>query len=578
MRLNFLNVKMRVGLNEQTLLQLKSNDPNLNTLSVSFSRSNNTFDAGSVDWEKEGDCIGENTHLTALRIEGRGRNLFAPGLLEEEHARENAKAFYRSVSCNRSIKHLVLDKSPIDIGDMFTILSPFFQHNRNLRKLEVMNSALDRRGLIALVAALSSCNKNSLREIEFICCRGMDDESAKKLIDAVAKYSNLRHLYFHFGIDNSKKLCIALGNLFQNPSSRLAGINLCHNKIDDEGAIALANGLANNDILKWLGLYGNEITAIGCRALSRALTKRNIHLEMLHVGHNNIDDEGLNALGSVIVNNPKLTDLDLSSNYEITTVGWRTLFNQLQNSNSSLETLNLWFSDIQDEVVATMVGALASIASLKSLDLTDERCITTQGWVSIPSLLQQPNCSLEKLCLSDNGDNINDEVAIAFAYALVNNKSLNTLQLGDNCSDNDAMTTLGWSALSNVLCNKSSIESIYNSNHTVEKVIWKDVEKYLPSDLVSHLRLNRNEDKAEVARQKILRYHFANGVSNVEDFVGMQIKVLPRAISWIGRDVDGLSLLYNLLQSMPTLLDFDSKANAIRGKRKRGGDFTNQHT
>ena len=76
----------------------------------------------------------------------------------------------------------------------------------------------------------------------------------------------------------------------------------------------------------------------------------------------------------------------------------------------------------------------------------------------------------------------------------------------------------------------------------------------LPSDLISHLRLNQNDDKAEVARQKILKYHFHNGEKNVEEFVGMELKVLPREISWVGRNVDGLALLYNLLQSMPRCL------------------------
>ena len=94
-------------------------------------------------------------------------------------------------------------------------------------------------------------------------------------------------------------------------------------------------------------------------------------------------------------------------------------------------------------------------------------------------------------------------------------------------------------------------------------------EANLPSDLASYLQLNRNYSKAEVARQKILQYHFSNGESNVEEFVGMELEVLPCAMSWIGRENDGLALLYNVLQSMPTMFDFDSDANAVSGKRKR---------
>ena len=71
------------------------------------------------------------------------------------------------------------------------------------------------------------------------------------------------------------------------------------------------------------------------------------------------------------------------------------------------------------------------------------------------------------------------------------------------------------------------------------------------------MRLNQNDNKAEVARQKILQYHFSSGEINIQDFVGMELKVFSRAMLWIGRDVDGLSLFHNLLQSVPTLL-FDS--------------------
>lgn len=92
------------------------------------------FDPCDVDWEREGNCIAENTHLTALTIgmhpELRGQE-FIGGTAE------NIKAFYRGVARNRSIKHLSLDRSPIDIGDVITVLSPFLEHNRNLRHFEV---------------------------------------------------------------------------------------------------------------------------------------------------------------------------------------------------------------------------------------------------------------------------------------------------------------------------------------------------------------------------------------------------------------------------------------------------------
>ena len=234
--------------------------------------------------------------------------------------------------------------------------------------------------------------------------------------------------------------------------------------------------------------------------------------------------EGVAALANVLPNMSMLRSLRLSENRHITTVGWGALFNTLQTHNSALEKLYLTGNNIDDEVVNTMVDAIANMRSLKKLYLSSNQLITPSGWGAISDLLNRPNSRLHTLYLQNNENSINDDVVTSFANSLVSNTSLKELHF----SRNDAVTARGWAALSNVLCNKASLGSIYNSNHTLGMVMWKD---NLPSDLVSCLRLNRNNDKAEVARQKILRYHFSCGESNIQDFVGMELEVLPRAMS-----------------------------------------------
>jgi len=74
-----------------------------------------------------------------------------------------------------------------------------------------------------------------------------------------------------------------------------------------------------------------------------------------------------------------------------------------------------------------------------------------------------------------------------------------------------------------------------------------------PDDLFSYLELNKNDNKFEVARQKIIQQHFLRGDNiNIDEFLDMDVEVLPRAIAWIGRDATGQSLLFKLVQSMPT--------------------------
>ena len=92
-----------------------------------------------------------------------------------------------------------------------------------------------------------------------------------------------------------------------------------------------------------------------------------------------------------------------------------------------------------------------------------------------------------------------------------------------------------------------------------------------PAPLVALLTLNKNDNEAEVVRQKIINYHFFKGEKNMEEFVDMELNVLPHVIAWTGRDNHGFSLLYCIVHSMPSLFDPDSKAAklAAGAKRKR---------
>ena len=118
-----------------------------------------------------------------------------------------------------------------------------------------------------------------------------------------------------------------------------------------------------------------------------------------------------------------------------------------------------------------------------------------------------------------------------------------------------------WRALWRVLCDKSSIERTYTSNHTVRTIqmitrpydegSWAERQE-IP-DVSSLLRLNKNRDKSAVARQMILTHHFRLDSTNIQVFVGMFPSVLPCAIEWICRDRIGLSLMYRVVRRIPSL-------------------------
>ena len=163
-----------------------------------------------------------------------------------------------------------------------------------------------------------------------------------------------------------------------------------------------------------------------------------------------------------------------------------------------------------------------------------------------------------------NCTGINDEAVTNFANTLVGNTCLKTLYL---YHQHLSITTRGWDALANTLCNQNGIVSIYNSNHTLQRVLCTNDDDRLPPDLASLLIMNENDNKSEVARQKIVQYYFINGEENMQEFVDMELELLPHAIAWMGQDDTGHSILYQLVRSMPTLFDPESMKTAATKKK-----------
>jgi hypothetical protein len=77
------------------------------------------------------------------------------------------------------------------------------------------------------------------------------------------------------------------------------------------------------------------------------------------------------------------------------------------------------------------------------------------------------------------------------------------------------------------------------------------------------------EDKAEVARQKILKYHFSGGKKDIQVFARMPENHMPFAIAWIGRNKLGYSVMFDFVSSFPALFDIrHGPAAGRRVKRK----------
>lgn len=148
-----------------------------------------------------------------------------------------------------------------------------------------------------------------------------------------------------------------------------------------------------------------------------------------------------------------------------------------------------------------LVDLLVTMRDFHSFHLRDSDC-TANGLRTFPRLLQ-PSSKVIALDLGMN--DFSDEVINDFANMLANNSALTTLHIGG-----DKITDRSWAALSHALCDESSIKNTYSSNHTLhtlekfDYVRGDDVRAVIPGDLSALLRMNKNQGKSSVRRQKIL--------------------------------------------------------------------------
>jgi len=256
---------------------------------------------------------------------------------------------------------------------------------------------------------------------------------------------------------------------------------------------------------------------------------------------------------------------------------------------SSLQYLNLSGCNVTDEQLLPITYSIRGLPLLESLDL-DENRISNVGCQTISELLYDPNSNLKDMALRSN--NIDNEGATYFAFGLANNTKFKELYLFNNQLDISIED-----AFSEALCDTSSINSTFDSNHTfIELFLENDNEEghreLYGEHLHSLLELNWGTNKRHVAIKKILRYHPNLDMASLFelDLVDGErnLKGLPRVIDWFekakeavtgedeedgGYTVEGrkLSGIYQFVHAMP-LQFVPASHSEVEDKKKRKRD------
>jgi Ran GTPase-activating protein (RanGAP) involved in mRNA processing and transport len=459
------------GRNRALLHRIKNNDPSLTSLSMDY------FDYDGRFIPREGDdlgwlgyFIGRNETLTNLYLR------YLPG------GREQAEKFFIGMQYNKSIKDVEI-WGDYNLNEGFAVMN--FPHVATMtldcdRPLERENAHYFALGLRR--------------------CKSLKKYTGPVIAEIVAGLSALPALEsMYLWVDGELVIrrveCVALRELLAN-ASQLKRLDLSHCGLGDDELEILAEGLASNSSLNdgLLDLSNNNIGDRGVQALASSLASNGMLLE-LHLSNNIIGDKGLEMLAAGLIHNRALRVLSISGNTAITDTGVRAISRILQSrTTSGLEKLRLDRINLGDgggKILADALSINKSLVSLsllcvggmsigneglralsvglsrnstlRELDLSGNTAITAAGLHSLKWYFRSPLCALETLFIKSI--NFGDKGAYALADALARNKSLKRLLFSEG-----GITSKGWKAFLKFLCDTSSPNSLYLSNHTLTEL------------------------------------------------------------------------------------------------------------
>jgi len=359
-----------------------------------------------------------------------------------------------------------------------------------------------------------------------------------------------------FGSVGIRQLSSAIGSCNRS----LTSFSLSSNRMGDGQLVDIIAALGVHPQLEQLDLSYMDVGITECTALSTLLRHTTTNLQRLNLNGNigGIDDECIGILTQPI-SCSKLEELTLSSKRSITIRGWKKLSTLLEMPDCKLEKLSIDHCSIGDEGALVFANALANNNQLQYLNLGSNQLITIKGWKAVSTLLEMPCTNLKSLGVSYN-NNIGDEGALVFANALKNNSTLKTLEM-QGCG----VSAKGWWApFSKLLCDTSSVNSTYLSNHTLEHLSYRGIDVGAQVGIVHSLATNHEmEDKHQVAMVKILQNH---SHFDMEPFFEWEFSVLPLMINWVekvGALVHdsfeekikrmNLSIVYDFIREFPML-------------------------
>jgi hypothetical protein len=272
----------------------------------------------------------------------------------------------------------------------------------------------------------------------------------------------------------------------------------------------------------------------------------------------------MNDLCEFIQNNKALKNLTLSSRVPVSPEDSSLLSRAISIQNGQLEDVNIQYCRFEND--GAFEQMLEGCSRVGRLSVT---CRHNWQCTDVAAFLQNTANVLRILSIHVNLRHLNFDGEQAWRdilAGLVGNSHLQELWMYNFLR--------GMNRFDKLLCDISSIESISNSNHTLEWIVTSDINPSLFTRQC--LALNKNTNKAKVIRDKILGLYFV-GEFDLSPFSTMALSVIPEIMSQI-QAKDKISAIYRLLRCLPELCNVSGRVSCGQHGGKRLKRSLDHHT
>ena len=338
----------------------------------------------------------------------------------------------------------------------------------------------------------------------------------------------------------------------------------------DQAWRLLGRYIANNTHLEFLDLDGCGITDEKMALLFSGLVES--QLKDIDIRDNLLGVEGVRSMVPFLQNSPNLSVIYFIGNHNFNSECFDVLVSTLHNKGVE----KLYFENCN----VTNISALETynLPNLQHLNL-EGNIIGRDGCRILSSVLQRDDTSLKYLYLDNTG--IDDDGAELLANSLKLNAKLKELVLSRN-----NITKRGHTVFLKLLNDVSSIESTYNSNHTLNALAFVH---YLEKDRIvknidSIIQMNNLhvDSSHEAGKAKVIKYQLniqkRKELCQLQDIkyssednmlAGVEPRLLPKILAMIG-EKNGQSDFYtSLLPVAPDLMSFIDRKAMIIDERAR---------